>query len=841
MSIQTNIYNYFDRNPELKVLFVFDPMICAELTEAEWQDGYKAIFFDGAWFRTKYALEHEWKDLKVILLFDFICPSNLSKFPLAGELAANMEYKAEDYEAFLQQYRLSVEKFGSYVRRHIGELQLSKIDKILHDYYTSDAFSIDVANRGFICAYMGESKLLEWNEIIIRLMMLALPEDKRKETSFYVALCKNQDAKEALHEQLKRVFGFSYDENSLSKMKKIVECFKYNLITSNLVAVASDNYKDYKITNSVQLESMQKLLSTGLNQLPAKRGRFLQVLDVVGADIHVEEIVHSYGIEADFFYVPDSLCIQIVQKALEDISVTDSMLLQDKMRNLLLQQQESSLVPAIEYGIRLIKYYDKRKQITSFVKSTPQEYIKLYQEEYYLLDMYYRQSLEYYFQINVENESFNESLSSAKRDLDADYAYYCQELNREWLRCWSEKGNTYKSLGIVPKQQDIYTQERNPGVKQVFIISDAFRYELAVELLNRELSQEKNIAELHYAVAMLPTETKYTKPALLPHQTLELQGADMVVDGQVLNTVTKRMQHLNKYVNGAVCVDYNDWDQKTREEKREICKNPLVYIFHNTLDKGGHDATARELTRTCQEAIVQLRDLITKLHSTMHVTDVVLTADHGFLYNDIVFADKDKQIVTENVLEQKTRYYLTTSNAPIMNVVKFPLNEVSAMKGDCYVAVPFGTNRFNAPGGGYDFAHGGVSLQEMIIPVLHSKHKRVETKEKVGVTLISTDLKMVSSSLKFQIIQSDVVSMEKTPRHIVCAVYVNDKPVTTLKKLFLNSTDSTPASRISEVELVLNTSVNTSIMELRIYDENDMLNPLIKQNVKNNTLIERDF
>ena len=394
---------------------------------------------------------------------------------------------------------------------------------------------------------------------------------------------------------------------------------------------------------------------------------------------------------------------------------------------------------------------------------------------------------------------------------------------------------------MQPKQQDICTRERNTGVKQVFIISDAFRYELAVELLNRELVQEKNIAELHYAIAMLPTETKYTKPVLLPHQTLELQGTDMIVDGQVLNTVAKRMQHLNKYVDGAVCVDYNDWDQKTREEKREICKNPLVYIFHNTLDKGGHDATARELTRTCQEAIAQLRELITQLHSSMHVTDVVLTADHGFLYNDIVFAEKDKQMVTENTLEQKTRYYLTTSNTPIMNVVKFPLNEVSAMKGDCWVAVPFGTNRFNAPGGGYNFAHGGVSLQEMIIPVLHSKQKRVDTKEKVGVTLISTDLKMISSSLKFQIIQSDMVSMEKTPRHIVCAVYVNDKPVTEFKKLFLNSVDSTPASRILEVELVLNTSVNTSIMELRIYDETDMLNPLIKQNVKNNTLIERDF
>ena len=42
-----------------------------------------------------------------------------------------------------------------------------------------------------------------------------------------------------------------------------------------------------------------------------------------------------------------------------------------------------------------------------------------------------------------------------------------------------------------------------------------------------------------------------------------------------------------------------------------------------------------------------------------------------------------------------------------------------------YVAVPDGSNRFFAPGGGYEFAHGGATLQELIIPVLFSYRKNI--------------------------------------------------------------------------------------------------------------------
>ena len=58
----------------------------------------------------------------------------------------------------------------------------------------------------------------------------------------------------------------------------------------------------------------------------------------------------------------------------------------------------------------------------------------------------------------------------------------------------------------------------------------------------------------------------------------------------------------------------------------------------------------------------------------------------------------------------------------------------------------------------------------------------------------------------------------------------------------LNSTDATNLNnRVFEVTLNLNKSVNASMLQLRIYDEDDKLNPLVRETVKNNTMIEQDF
>ena len=110
------------------------------------------------------------------------------------------------------------------------------------------------------------------------------------------------------------------------------------------------------------------------------------------------------------------------------------------------------------------------------------------------------------------------------------------------------------------------------------------------------------------------------------------------------------------------------------------------------------------------------------------------------------FEEKDKHSITDSAIEKKTRYYLTDSNEAFEDIVKFPLDKVSSIESatPLQVAVPIGTNRLAAPGG-YNFAHGGASIQEMIIPVIKSQLRRTNKTEKVGVALMSHNLNMVSN------------------------------------------------------------------------------------------------
>jgi hypothetical protein len=264
--------------------------------------------------------------------------------------------------------------------------------------------------------------------------------------------------------------------------------------------------------------------------------------------------------------------------------------------------------------------------------------------------------------------------------------------------------------------------------------------------------------------------------------------------------------------------------------------------MHNTIDKKSHGATAKAVADSCRDAINELDDLVHKIHETYNVTEVYITSDHGFLFNDQEFKEKDKHKVAEDVLEKSSRYYLTKVADAVTGIVKFPLSEVSEMNAEgIYVAVPEGTNRMAAPSGGYLFTHGGASLQELIIPVVVSRKERENTKPSVGVMLLDRNLSIQASRLRFKLLQTDAVSMDMKGRTIEVALYYNDQTVTPVKKFELNNTDAILDNRKILVDLTLNKNVNEKVLQLKVYDKDDPLNPLIKENVKNKTLIGNDF
>ena len=853
MAVFNEIVRYFERNADLHVLFIFDQMqnIQTELSDktvTPWDEHPEYVFevFDGHWFTTKLKIYSEWQDKKVVLLFpeeQYREPTNtdtMLKFPLLDVLASNMKFMPIKWEAFCQQHRLPLDKFGSYISRHIGELTQSRFEKIFKDSLDPQVFSVDLANRGLVSGYLGENHILKWDEIFLRLFIIAL--DQKKEAQFYKTIMPCRDAFDDLQRHLQLVFGRQVQINKEEKLKEVAESLKYNAITQLLAIQNIDPYKGYKVNNSVALEEMNRLLALAQTLPKPKQEQFFQSLRTQSKAIRVQELINIYGVDAEYYFVPEELCWAIIAKCAGEAHTAEAENISEKMQSLAIKQEDKpTLLNAIQFVAKLTDYYLTAKTIATLRFNQPNDYVVFYRTTFHKVDTAYRKAIGLYYAIGKDTPA-QDIIDETKKRLDNEYWVLANDLNVEWMRCIEERGQAFADVQL--KRQDAFFNHIHvPNLKQVVIISDGLRYEVAQELYY-EMAKSRHEASLDAMLTMLPSETEYTKCALLPHQSLRYADNQMLVDDQHLPGNAERKKQVQKFVPNAHCVNMDEILHNSKEQNRELVKHDLLVVFQDVIDHVGHDDNPETLTRACEDAVSELDRAVRKLHDA-NSTSIWITSDHGFLFNDFELGDTNKLKAIEDkstILEKMSRYILSTSDEEFHGIMRFPLEDVSGMKGNINVAVPIGTIRVKAPGASYKYAHGGAALQEMIIPVLHSKQKRENLNEKVGVTILGQKLNMVSSRLKFKVIQTEAVDMNTVARTVVCAVYDGDTPVTAEKTLTLDSTDAVNFNnRIFEVELTLNKTVTNRLLTLRIYDENDRLNPLAKANVTNSTLIEPDF
>lgn len=845
MALQDKIYQYFERNINLHVLFIFDPMGVngEELADVQWREGYRFVAPKTRWFNIKYLVDRDWKDDKVIMYFMQASPVETKQdFPLMDLLKANMEYHDQDYAAFMQLNKIP-QQYASYISKHIAELQSDKMMSLLERHYADKSFNIDIANRAFLSLYLDKTpkQVADWTTIIIRLILFADEAEASKREAFFNRLDKNMDAKNALVATLEKIFKCGLQVNTEERVNLIVQKMKYNSIVQLLPVNPHDAYKQLRIEDAFAIQDINRIMETALSE-PKTAEKFRNVMRAMAAEVRESEIVKTYGVDAEYWTLSPSMAWAIMQSIIDDKLATEPQEALDRLNYLQIKCSEPSVIKeVVDFARFTAQYYDTSKGIKSVKLNTPDEYVSRYCSEFYLLDYYYRSAVNRFY--NVDNTvPIFATLERAKSDIDAHYHKLSNLINLEWIECLKEKGG-FANVSLI-RQQDFYEKYVKPmAVKVVVVISDALRYEVAKQLEER-LSQLRHPTRFEAALAMLPTETCYCKTSLLPHQSLHfLEAQKMMVDGNLLIDTAARTKHLQTYRPKSECKTFDAISRNSRDENREICKNDVLYIFHDTIDENSHgNKSAKVITDSCERTVDELFKLVKSLHASWNATHVIITSDHGFLFNDIKFEEKDKQPVADEILERKSRYYITHSNQTESQIAKMPLKEVSGMDNeDLFVAVPLGTNRLYAPGGDYVFCHGGASLQEMIIPVIVSHRQDEEKRGAVGVAVLEQNLRMTSSRVKFTVLQTEAVSGENKERTIRCAIYDGDNMVSPQKELTLDRGDASLDARKYPVELTLNKPTSAGVLRLRIYDVNDLLNPQVDAIVTNNTLIERDF
>lgn len=208
---------------------------------------------------------------------------------------------------------------------------------------------------------------------------------------------------------------------------------------------------------------------------------------------------------------------------------------------------------------------------------------------------------------------------------------------------------------------------------------------------------------------------------------------------------------------------------KKTTEISEMGKNKnVIYIYHNRVDDMGHtDET--QIFPACDDAIAELKNAVNMSVNYFKATKIYITADHGFLYTYSPLSEDDKvdkTTVSSEDVEVDRRYLITTKGAKPDYLLPVKFFDENAGY-DAFA--PRESIRIKKSGSGLNFVHGGISLQEMVVPVVD--YTPVSTKSKaykrnagkydtkpVELNLLSANRKIVNMSFILNFYQKDAVS-----------------------------------------------------------------------------------
>jgi hypothetical protein len=92
------------------------------------------------------------------------------------------------------------------------------------------------------------------------------------------------------------------------------------------------------------------------------------------------------------------------------------------------------------------------------------------------------------------------------------------------------------------------------------------------------------------------------------------------------------------------------------------------------------------------------------------------------------------------------------------------------------------------------------------------------------------------------ILQENKVSRTEKERKITVGLYNQNILVSNLVVATLNATSQAASERVTVIELFLMSGIaKSSFLKLKVFDDEDNLNPLIEELVQDNTLIKSDF
>jgi len=403
-----------------------------------------------------------------------------------------------------------------------------------------------------------------------------------------------------------------------------------------------------------------------------------------------------------------------------------------------------------------------------------EEVWKAYTQDYWRMDTWYRNfHLQFQKSLHIMNSRLDDPFKAVADKVEGLYNHW---FLAQLSSCWTNASEyDLKDLGVIrgTKQlENFYAEKVRPADTRVYvIISDALRYEVAAVLTEQLRRETQSKVTLESRQGIFPTITKFGMAALLPHKALSVQlkgSAPMQVLADGKTTEAGDRDGILKAANPAsVALKYKDIIDMKRAERSALVKGmDVVYIYHDRIDEASHTDDT-QVFAACEQAIQEIKTLVRIIVNEFSGTRILITADHGFLYtysplneDGKVSSDIDGQTV------DKGRRHIITgkdAQAEYLMPVRF-LEDSTPYAG----FAPRENIRLKLSGAGVNFVHGGVSLQELVVPVIDYHYLRTDSKDfrrnrdkydtkPVTVSLISANRKISNMLFALNFYQQEAV------------------------------------------------------------------------------------
>jgi uncharacterized protein (TIGR02687 family) len=837
---EKNILFYFDTDGSKK----------EELTTIE-NAGIKVVEVTQNYFELKYKLEMEWSAEKVFLYHPFAKPEGkkVKKYPLLDLLSANIELKLDEVSEFIAEYKLP-EYHTNVITKYFKLLKTKSNQKKLARILDPENFNEDNLKRGLLSIILDFNSVEDKFNCMNKWISLTLDENKWNKTNT------------SLEELELDTLLISWFDNLLDTKEEILSIeaatnwvtkLKYNVLIANATKIlASDTYTSLKLKRAADSYKLLKFFEEWQkNQVTNK---FIeQIFSTLGNKVNATAILNWYGTAIEYGYYSEEMLDAIMKMLYSEVSTNALKTKEECIR----WRKDDAISEFIKDQINFLYHaasmYAILESYKSFRFNTAEAYINEYTNELHKVDYNYRKAVTAFDNVRDHLEEFEYTALPVFEALNSKYDRFLIEFNGEWQKLLAE--NNFNFHNINCNKQFNFYEDNLKGVdyKMAVIISDAFRYELGFELYNDLLAESKNNLTIQPCLASIPSYTNLGMTNLLPNNgiTVEKGEQDLVykINGKPINS-QNRQAILQENVPESVTIDYAEIIKFDRDTGRKFfIENKLVYIYHDWIDAiGDKKRTEHETLEETSKAADQIKRLIKKIHG-WNILHVLVTSDHGFLFNHNELKESDREMLPKGkgYIKDNTRFVISDGFEGKQEGYVFDMKNTTNIETDLKIAIPRAINRYRKQGNvGVQFVHGGASIQELITPVIKYYKQKKETTETVTFRRIDNVNRIATGTIKVTLFQNDPVTNDLKSLDISIGLY-NDNGVLLSNEVVVscNATSKNPKERMFELFLTLNTmGSKATFCYLRAFDTKDKnkLNPIVLNDlITISTLMEMDF